>query len=99
MRLLPLILMTLFIVVAIAGVRPVVASGSPGEAARAGAMLAGTPPQPVNQHDDSRVGVQLVVAGIAAGLVLGVGTGAYLLRRKLGLTAYAPPNAAGGGHH
>ena len=55
--------------------------------------------QPVDDHDDSRVGVQLVVSGITAALVVGVGTGAYLLRRKLGLTAYAPDSAAGGGHH
>ena len=54
--------------------------------------------RPVDQHDGSRVGVQLVVAGITAALVVGVGTGAYLLRRKLGLTAYAPEQA-GGGHH
>lgn len=54
--------------------------------------------QPVDQHDGSRVEVQLLVAGIVAGLVVGVGTGAYLLRRKLGLTAYSPEQA-GGGHH
>jgi hypothetical protein len=34
--------------------------------------------QAVDQHDGSRVEVQLVVAGIVAGLVVGVGSGAYL---------------------
>jgi hypothetical protein len=99
MRSLPLALMILFIFVAIAVVRPAAASGLPGPRAYAGALPAATPPRPVNQHDDSRIGVQLVVAGIAAGLVVGVGTGAYLLRRKLGLTAYVPPETGGGGHH
>jgi hypothetical protein len=55
--------------------------------------------QPVDQHEDSRVGVQLVVAGVAAGLVVGVGTAAYILRRRLGLTAYSPDNSPDGGHH
>ena len=99
MRLLPLLPMILFVVVAAALARPVAANGLPDPTAHAGAMLAAAPPRPVNEHDDSRVGVQLAVAGIAAGLVVGVGTGAYLLRRKLGLTAYTPPEAPGGGHH
>jgi hypothetical protein len=52
----------------------------------------------VDQHDDSRVGVQLVVAGVAAGVVVGVGTAAYLLRRRLGLTAYSPGDSSAGHH-
>ena len=55
-------------------------------------------PRQVDDHEESRVGVQLVVAGIAAGLVVGVGTSVYLLRRKLGLTAFSPDQAAGGHH-
>jgi hypothetical protein len=55
--------------------------------------------QPVDQHDGSRVGVQLIVAGMVAGLVVGVGSGGYLLRRKLGRTAYSPDTAGGDGHH
>lgn len=57
----------------------------------------GQPPRP-DAHDDSRVGVQLVVAGIAAGVVVGVGLAGYALRRKLGRTAYAPPEQ-GDAHH
>ena len=52
----------------------------------------------VDDHDGSRVGVQLVVAGIAAGVVVVLGSGAYLLRRRLGLTA-PPPEQGAGGHH
>jgi hypothetical protein len=54
--------------------------------------------QQVDQHDDSRVGVQLTVLGLAAVVVVVVGTGAYFLRKKLGLTAQ-PPQQTGGGHH
>lgn len=42
----------------------------------------------VDDNKGSRVDVQLVVLGIAAGTVVGLGTAAYLVRRKLGLTAY-----------
>jgi hypothetical protein len=45
----------------------------------------------LGSHDDSRVPVQLVVLGAALLLVLGVGTFAYFLRKKLGLAA--PPSA------
>lgn len=54
--------------------------------------------QGVDQHDDSRVDVQLVVAGITAVVVVGLGSAAYVLRRKLGLTAYDPKEASGGHH-
>lgn len=47
--------------------------------------------------DDDVVEVQLVVLGIVIGTVFVLGTGAYLLRRRLGLTAYTPP--ADSGHH
>ena len=53
---------------------------------------------PVDDHNGSRIGVQLVVAGAAAGLVVGIGTAAYFLRRKLGLTAYSPDHSAEEGH-
>ncbi len=54
--------------------------------------------QHVDQHDDTRVGVQLTVLGLAAVVVVVIGTGAYFLRKKLGLTA-APPPQTGAGHH
>jgi flagellar biosynthesis protein FliP len=54
--------------------------------------------QQVDQHDDTRVAVQLTVLGLAAVVVVVVGTGAYFLRKKLGLTA-PPPQQTGGGHH
>ena len=75
---------------------PAHAAETPPLSAPARALRQST--QPIDQHDDSRVGVQLVVAGIAAGLVVGAGTAAYVLRRKLGLTAYAPDQGPGGGH-
>ena len=96
MRLLSITLISLVVFAALA-VQPAHAAGVPVRDAGAVAARQSTP-KPVNDHDESRVGVQLVIVGIAAGLVVGVGTGAYLLRRKLGLTAYSPDQAAGGHH-
>ena len=52
----------------------------------------------VDDNDDTRVEVQLVVLGAAIGLVVVVGTAAYLVRRKLGLVA-PPPEPGNDGHH
>ena len=52
----------------------------------------------VDDNDDTRVEVQIVVLGIALGTVFVVGTGVFLLRRKLGLVA-PPPDPESGGHH
>ncbi len=54
--------------------------------------------QPVDDNDDTRVEVQLVVLGAAVSLVVGVGVAAYLLRRRLGLVAPAP-DAPTDAHH
>ncbi len=52
----------------------------------------------VPSHSGSRVGVQLVVLGSVAGLVLIIGSCAYFIRKRLGLTAPPPgePPAAAG---
>ena len=97
MRPIFLTILAAIMVAALTATRPAEASSVPSARTTAAAVLA-APPRPVDDHSDSRVWVQLVVAGIAAGLVVGVGTGAYLLRRKLGLTAYAPDQNAGGHH-
>jgi hypothetical protein len=54
--------------------------------------------QEVDDNDDTRVEVQLVVLGIVIGTVFVAGSGAYLLRKRLGLVA-PPPEQDAGGHH
>lgn len=61
-------------------------------------VMAAADTPPIDQHDDTRVDVQLVVLGAAAVVVVGIGTCAYFLRRVLGLTA-PPPVQPSGGHH
>jgi len=52
----------------------------------------------VDADDDTRVEVQIAVLVAAVTLVVVIGTGAYFLRRLLGLTA-PPPEQDAGGHH
>lgn len=66
--------------------------------AERGAAVAPTQEPSVDDNDDTRVEVQLVVAGIAAATVVGIGTAAYLLRKKLGLVA-PPPEQGADAHH
>lgn len=87
----------LLVVCSAGAIRPAYAAGLPPRDAVTSAAAQSTP-KPVDSHDGSRVGVQLVVAGVALGLVVGVGSAAYLLRRRLGLTAYSADEAAGGHH-
>jgi hypothetical protein len=98
MRILSLAVLVFLLITAAALARPAEAADVPASHTKAQAMVHAAPPRPVNDHDESRVAVQLVVAGVAAGLVVGVGTAAYMLRRKLGLTAYTPDKDAGGHH-
>jgi hypothetical protein len=56
-------------------------------------------PSDIDDNDDTRVEVQLVVLGIAAASVVGAGLVAYFVRRRLGLTAYDPAAHTGGAHH
>lgn len=97
MRILSVMVLVSLLLMAVASARPTEGAGIPAAGARGFALIQAAP-GPVDDHDGSRVGVQLVVAGLAVGLVVGVGTGAYLLRRKLGLTAYTPDQNAGGHH-
>ena len=52
----------------------------------------------VDDHSESRVPVMLVVLGIAAFTVLGLGVAAYVVRRLLGRTS-KPPDQSAAGHH
>lgn len=54
-------------------------------------------PQAAADSDDDRVEVQLIVLGVVLVTVFGLGTVAYVLRWKLGRTAYTPPGDSG--HH
>ncbi len=56
--------------------------------------------QQVDQHDDTRVEVQVAVLSIVAFTVVVVGGAGFLLRKRLGLVAPPPEQpAAGHGHH
>jgi len=63
-----------------------------------GAAVTASSQQQVDDNDDTRVEVQLVVLGIAAFVVLGIGAAGYVLRKRLGLVP-PPPGPDAGGHH
>jgi hypothetical protein len=93
--------MNLFRILLICAVLPLAAPFATAHAADVAipARVAPAPQQQeVDDHDDTRVEVQLVVLGLAAFTVLGVGIGAYLLRKRLGLVE-GPPEQPAGGHH
>ena len=96
MRLCSITLLLAVTLFAAASLRPAHAATTPQGYGPAAMAAADTPP--VDQHEDTRVGVQLAVLGAAAVVVVVIGTGAYFLRRLLGLTA-PPPVQPAGGHH
>lgn len=93
MRIFGLALVLLFALQAAYSARPALASD-----------VATAPPsapayqQTVDDNDDTRVEVQLAVLGIALGTVFVLGTGVYVLRKKLGLVP-PPPEQGTDGHH
>jgi hypothetical protein len=64
--------------------------GPPAEAA------ASVEAQEVDDNDDTRVQVQIVVLVVGAGTVFVLGTGAYFLRKRLGLVPPHPEQEANG---
>lgn len=92
--LVPLTLLALAIV-AVASTRSASASQAPPHQ-----PLPAVVARQVDDNDDSRVDVQLVVAGVAAAVVVGLGSVAYAIRWKLGRTAYDRDAAEKAmGHH
>jgi hypothetical protein len=64
----------------------------------AGADAPADPQTVVDDNDDTRVEVQLVVLGIVIGAVFVLGSVIYLVRRRLGLVP-PPPDQNASGHH
>ncbi len=96
MRVFSITLLLAVTLIAAASLRPAHAATAPQGYGPAVMAAADTPP--IDQNDDTRVDVQLLVLGAVAVVVVGIGTGAYFLRRLLGLTA-PPPVQPSGGHH
>jgi len=95
MRLFSLSFLIAVTLVAAASLRPAYASTAQHTASAAAAVHA---QGQVDANDDSRVEVQITVLVAAVTLVVVIGTGAYFLRKRLGLTA-PPPKQDAGGHH
>jgi len=93
MRILPFILVFAFVAMALPARSLTAASTDTGGSAAVAASN-----QEVDDNDDSRVEVQLVVLGTAAFVVVVVGLAGYALRKRLGLVP-PPPGPDAGGHH
>jgi hypothetical protein len=77
------------------------ASIAPGAGVGDVPSLQGEAPEPgttADEDGDDVVEVQLVVLGLVILTVVVAGTGAYLLRRRLGLTQYNPEDHAASHH-
>jgi hypothetical protein len=61
-------------------------------------LTASSQAREIDDNDDTRVEVQLVVLAVAVGTVFVLGSGVYLLRKRLGLVA-PPPDQDPGSHH
>jgi hypothetical protein len=96
MRVLSLLLVCAVMFVVAVSVRPASAAIAPLDAAARVEMQQSRPPVPSN--DGTRVRVQVGVLCAVVAVVVVAGTGAYFLRRRLGLTA-PPPQQDAGGHH
>ena len=93
MRFVSLILAITMLALALVPARIASAAGDTERAA-----VTVSPQQETNGNDDdSRVEVQLVVLGVAAFVVMGVGAAGYVLRKRLGLIP--PPPGPDAGHH
>jgi hypothetical protein len=55
--------------------------------------------QEVDDNDDTRVEVQLLVLGLVVGVVFVGGIVLYVVRKRLGLVPPPPDDAAAGSHH
>lgn len=96
MRLLALALALALTVVLVTGVSSRATQAAESMHGRSAAIAMQQKP-PVENNDDTRVPVQLLVLGLAAGIVVGLGSAAYVLRKRLGLVP--PPPAQTGDHH
>ena len=96
MRLLSFALLLAVMLFAAVSVRPALAVTSAPGAEPTAAMRQDKPPVPSN--DDTRVRVQVGVLCAAVAVVVVAGTGAYFLRKCLGLVP-PPPSHDAGGHH
>ncbi len=96
---------TLIVIILLLGAGAATASATAAAQSAAPAYHAqqGDQPSPARQgnvpsHEGTRVSVQLVVLGLAIGVVVIIGSAAYLLRKKLGLVA-PPPDQTSAGRH
>ena len=96
MRLLSFSILLAVMLFAAVSLHPALAAVAPPGVAPEMAMRQDRPQ--VSSNDDTRVRVQVGVLCAAVGVVVVAGTGAYFLRKRLGLVQ-PPPKQDTGGHH